>query len=170
MWANPVGIERAAWLDRSALRAILGLAVALIMAASPVLVGPAALRTEQPAAVWPSQPGAGGAAAEPAAASPGADVPADWWTAVQEDIRLAEYHATWQEGTALADLAAAYQAPNRAQNLRTYFTPQGIRIIPRAFEGEAPPWEWGLWRSACSRLRRRRWPPMATAWNWRAAR
>ncbi len=144
MSAYPVGIERASGLDRSVVRAILALAAALIVAASPALVGPAALSKDQAAAGRLSQPGAGGAAVEPAAASPGADVPADWRAAVQEDIRQAEYQVTWQEGTALADLAGAYQAPNRAQNLRTYFTPQGIRIVPRAFEGEAPPWEWGL--------------------------
>ena len=79
---------------------------------------------------------------EELAGLPGAD--ADWWTAVQEDIRQSEYRITWQERTYLPDLAAAYQAPNRAHNLRTYFTPAGIRVIPRTFEGETPPWEWGL--------------------------
>jgi hypothetical protein len=48
---------------------------------------------------------------------------------------------TWQEHTYLPDLAAAYQAPNRAQNLRTYFTPDGIRAIPRT---GSTAWEWGL--------------------------
>ena len=68
----------------------------------------------------------------------------DWWTAVQENIQREEYSVTWQEHTYLADLDAAYQAPNRAQNLRTYFTPQGIRVIPRVFDGDTPPWEWQL--------------------------
>ncbi|MGB7114944.1 MAG: integrin alpha, partial [Anaerolineales bacterium] len=75
-----------------------------------------------------------------------------WWAAVQEDIRQSEYHITWQEHIYLADLpatsaslgAGAYQAPNRAHNLRTYFAPAGVRLIPRVFEGETPPWEWGL--------------------------
>jgi hypothetical protein len=79
---------------------------------------------------------------------PSADVPpgtdAGWWATVQEDIRQSEYHVTWQERTYLADLPAAYQAPNRAHNLRTYFAPEGVRVIPRVFEGETPPWEWGL--------------------------
>jgi len=75
-------------------------------------------------------------------ALPGAN--ADWWHAVQEGIRQSEYDITWQERTYLADLAAAYQAPNRAHNLRTYFTSQGIRVIPRLFEGDRPPWEWDL--------------------------
>ena len=69
---------------------------------------------------------------------------AGWWTAAQEEIRQSEYQVTWQERTYLLDLAAAYQAPNRAQNLRTYFAPQGIRVIPRVFEGETPPWKWTL--------------------------
>ena len=93
------------------------------------------------------------AAGEPASgggseAVPAVDLPPGvspgWWAAVQEDIRRSEYHITWQERTYLEDLEAAYQVPNRAHNLRTYFTPQGIRVIPRVFEGESPPWEWGL--------------------------
>jgi hypothetical protein len=69
-------------------------------------------------------------------------VSSDWWTTAQENIRQSEYHITWQDHTALADLSAAYQAPNRAHNLRTYFTPDGIRVIPRS--AAAPDWEWGL--------------------------
>jgi K319L-like, PKD domain/FG-GAP repeat len=68
----------------------------------------------------------------------------DWWGATQENIRQSEYQVSWQEQTYLTDLLAAYQAPNRAHNLRTYFTPEGIRVIPRTFEGETPPWEWSL--------------------------
>ena len=69
-----------------------------------------------------------------------------WWSAVQEDIRRSEYHVTWQDQTYLPDLPAAYHAPNRAHNLRTYFTPEGPVVIPRAWpEGvETPPWRWGL--------------------------
>ena len=55
----------------------------------------------------------------------------DWYAAVQENIRQSEYHVTWQEQTGLPDLPAAYQAPNRAHNLRTYFDAEGIRIVPR---------------------------------------
>ena len=61
-------------------------------------------------------------------------VPAGWWAAVQQDIRQSEYEITWQESTrplAVPDVAAAYQAPNRAQGLRTYFTPEGIVVVPR---------------------------------------
>ncbi len=62
-----------------------------------------------------------------------------WWAGVQEAIRQSEYNITWQEGTFLPDLPQAYQAPNRAHNLRTYFTSTGIRIIPRA--EITPTWE-----------------------------
>jgi hypothetical protein len=59
------------------------------------------------------------------------DVDADWWSTVQENIRRSEYQITWQEQTYLADVPAAYQAPNRAHNLRTYFSPDGPIVIPR---------------------------------------
>ena len=59
-----------------------------------------------------------------------------------EDIRRSEYHITWQEGTYLRDVAAAYQTPNRYHNLRTYFTPSGIHVMRRT-ETE-PSWELGL--------------------------
>ena len=67
---------------------------------------------------------------------------ADWWATAQENIRQQEYHITWQERTELPliDMGGAYQAPNRANNLRTYFTEAGIVVIPR----HAPTWEWGL--------------------------
>ena len=67
---------------------------------------------------------------------------AGWWATAQEDIRHSEYHVTWQDSTYLPDVPAAYQAPNRAQGLRTYFTPDGLRIIPRT--EVTPSWDWGL--------------------------
>ena len=71
---------------------------------------------------------------------------ADWWSAVQEDIRKSEYQVTWQEQTYLEEIAAAYQAPNRAENLRTYFGSEGPIIIPRTWgeESNTPPWRWEL--------------------------
>ncbi|HSR35396.1 MAG TPA: integrin alpha, partial [Anaerolineae bacterium] len=71
-------------------------------------------------------------------------VNADWWSTVQQDIRRSEYYITWQEQTYLADVPAAHQAPNRAHNLRTYFTPGGPVVIPRVWteETDAPPWRW----------------------------
>ena len=79
-------------------------------------------------------------------------VSADWWQTTQQEIGRAEYLVTWQERTHLPDLAAAYHAPNRAQNLRTYFTPQGIRVIPRT--GDETTWQWGLALTAYGRTDR----------------
>ena len=64
----------------------------------------------------------------------------DWWAAVLEDIRVSEYNINWQEQTDLPEIKAAYQAPNRAHNLRTYFTPDGVKVIPRT----STDWNWGL--------------------------
>jgi len=55
----------------------------------------------------------------------------DWWAKVQKNIREQEYHVTYQENTSLIDIPEAYHAPNRAQNLRTYFTPEKIEIVSR---------------------------------------
>ena len=71
-----------------------------------------------------------------------ADPPSDWWQAVQEDIQRSEYHVSWQENTHLPNVSAAFSAPNRAHNLRTYFTSEGIRVVPRT--GDATAWQWGL--------------------------
>jgi hypothetical protein len=97
-----------------------------------------------PAAPPPSAEGGASLVADDQAEALPEGASSDWWGAVQEDIRQSEYHVTWQEQTNLEDVKAAYQAPNRAHNLRTYFTPSGIRLIPRVFEEDAPPWELGL--------------------------
>ena len=68
---------------------------------------------------------------DPLAEGAGLGTDAGWWAAVQEEIRQSEYEVTWQEHTYLTDLPAAYQAPNRAHNLRTYFEPTGIRVHDR---------------------------------------
>jgi PKD repeat protein len=65
----------------------------------------------------------------------------NWWATVQQDIHRSEYNITWQEPTDLADLPAAYQAPNRAQNLRLYVEPGGLRAMPRT--DLEPAWVWG---------------------------
>jgi hypothetical protein len=73
-------------------------------------------------------------------------VTSDWWAHIQQDLRQSEYNVTWQERTYLSDVLAAYQAPNRAHNLRTYFTPAGLFVIPRTWaeEIETPPWRIGI--------------------------
>jgi hypothetical protein len=57
---------------------------------------------------------------------------ADWWAAVQADLRRQEYHVTWQESPLAPGASAGYQAPNRAHNLRIGFNPTGIRLVERA--------------------------------------
>ena len=66
----------------------------------------------------------------------------NWWSAVQKEIRQSEYKITRLEKAGLPDLKGAYQAPNRAQNLRTYFTPAGIRLVRRT--ESVPSWQWSL--------------------------
>jgi hypothetical protein len=65
-----------------------------------------------------------------------------WMRTVQQNIQREEYFITWQDATPLQELKSAYQAPNRAQGFRTYFTEDGIRVVPRP--EEKPSWEWGL--------------------------
>ncbi len=71
-----------------------------------------------------------------------AGVSEDWWAQTQEYIQQSEYEISWQEPTYLPDLPAAYQASNRAQGLRIYFTSQGIRLISRA--ETTPTWQLGV--------------------------
>jgi hypothetical protein len=82
--------------------------------------------------------------AQDAQPDPTAGIPEDWWSQVRQQIIASEYYVTWQDWTYLPDLPAAYQAPNRAHNLRTYFIPQGPIVIPRVWpeEATAAPWRW----------------------------
>jgi hypothetical protein len=74
-----------------------------------------------------------------------ANVRADWWSAVQRNITQSEYQISCERGPTAAEAATGYQAPNRAQNFRTFFGADGIRVIPRAaHRDEAPAWEWRL--------------------------
>ncbi|MCX5770679.1 MAG: hypothetical protein NTZ09_10465, partial [Candidatus Hydrogenedentes bacterium] len=105
---------------------VLCVSFAAVLSASCLLAGPAA---------WAE------VAAAPAAAPP-AGVSADWWGQVQKDIAAGEYSVTWQDETVLPEVAGAYQAPNRAHDLRTYFTEAGPRVVRRT--SETPEWVWGL--------------------------
>ncbi len=67
---------------------------------------------------------------------------ASWWSDVQRQIEASEYEITWQDRAVLPDLDGAWQAPNRSQNLRLFFTEEGLRAIRRT-EVE-PTWELGL--------------------------
>ena len=63
-----------------------------------------------------------------------ANVPEDWFAQVQQQIAASEYHVSPQKGV--------FSAPNRAQDLRTYFTPEGPRVVRRTTEKSS--WSWGL--------------------------
>ena len=132
----------------------------LLLGSAPVTAAPALSTAEGPAlsevagAVGGSEVGGvhtlGEHSAE--AVTRPEDIPADWWAIVQEDIRRSEYHLRWQDETHLPGVPAAYQAPNRAHNLRTYFTTEGPVLIPRVWAGvETPPWRWGLRLTAWGR-------------------
>lgn len=54
-----------------------------------------------------------------------ADVSQNWCSGVRENIREQEYHISLQKD------GEGYQAPNRAQNLRTWFTSKGIKVVNR---------------------------------------
>jgi hypothetical protein len=60
-----------------------------------------------------------------------------------------EYQVTWQEHSAIPGAPAPYQAPNRAQDLRTYFYPSGPQVVRRT-EVE-PSWVWHYQLAAIGR-------------------
>lgn len=85
---------------------------------------------------WAAQDGSGA----PEQAQTGNGVGEQWLTAVQEQIRQTEYQISWQAETPLPDVAGAYQAPNRVHDFRTYFTGDGVRVVPR----QQADWRWSL--------------------------
>jgi hypothetical protein len=68
--------------------------------------------------------------------------PADWQARVQQQIAEAEYAVSCQERPLVPTVGPAWQAPNRAQAFRTYFTDGGPVVIPRT--EDVPSWRWGL--------------------------
>jgi hypothetical protein len=123
-------------MRRSIQPAVLSIFIALSLLISPVrsyvqAAGPAD-KVNAPAV--PSAPAFG----QPQNA-PGATP--DWLASVQEELKKQEYQVSWQENTGLPGGQSAYQAPNRMQEVRTYFTKQGIQMLPRQ-GGEG--WRWGL--------------------------
>src|SRR5262245_40031546 len=71
----------------------------------------------------------------------------DWLHTAKAEIARSEYEVTLQPSP-FEGLAEAYQAPNRAHDFRTYFTPKGIRVIPRTNPNG---WEWDLQLLAAGR-------------------
>ena len=89
-----------------------------------------------------------GSHAEPSAARPQAATE-HWLRALRQTLEAGEYHVSWSAETGLPALPAAYQAPNRAQNVRSYFTPQGALLVSRS--AAAPTWSVDLGLKAVGR-------------------
>ena len=85
-----------------------------------------------------------------------ADVSGDWLQAIQKQIADSEYELSWQDRPQVelgsASGPGAWHAPNREHGFRTYFTQNGIRLIPRV-SGDGPSWEFGLSLSGYGRGR-----------------
>ena len=64
------------------------------------------------------------------------------WSEIQKQIRDSEYELAPAEPGTREVPRTAWQALNRAQDLRVYFSEEGIQVVPRR-EPE-PSWEWGL--------------------------
>lgn len=92
-------------------------------------------------------PSSGFAHELPAAASK------SWWSAVQRDLSAREYFAGEPKRGVL-------QAPNRAQDLRTLFTADGVRLGPRT--DRAPSWNLGMTLLGLGRGDALEAPPAAT--------
>lgn len=108
----------------------------IVVAAATLLL--AAVSLAAAAERWAGHPAPAPAAGQ--ALPPGASQ--DWWSRVSADIKASEYHLSWAEQPVLKDLSPSFQAPNRANGFRTYFTETGIRLVPRT-ESE-PSWQLGL--------------------------
>ncbi len=73
-----------------------------------------------------------GGAFSAVAGTPGPqEASAEGMAAIQRIIHESEYHLSWQDQTVLQDLDQAWHAPNRAHNLRFYFTEGGLRVVDR---------------------------------------
>ena len=70
-----------------------------------------------------------------------AGVSGDWWPQARAYIRQAEYQPS-PITAGSADRSATMQAPNRAHNFRTIFSPEGVRVVPRT--ATDADWIWGL--------------------------
>src|SRR5262245_46447175 len=107
------------------------IAGSLIVAASPARAQGARPGAQ---AARPGQP--------PQTPQTGQTAPDGWYEKVQRDLAAREYEVSWQASPVVDDVEPSWQAPNRMHGFRTYFTADGIRVIPRT--EDAPAWRWGL--------------------------
>ena len=82
------------------------------------------------------------AAAPPASSQAAAVAPAGWLEQAQRNLAEREYEVSWQAKPVVDDLPSSWHAPNRAHGFRTYFTADGIHVVPRT--ESTPSWRWGL--------------------------
>jgi hypothetical protein len=123
------------------IRLFLPLLLIAVLALNPVffsqpgLAGPALQEEATPEAPPPQgEPGDLPAEGQPEDAPENSlpeGVSEEWWAQAQQYIELSEYELSWVEQSGLQGMEAAYQAPNRAHDMRTYFSPDGIRIVSR---------------------------------------
>ena len=71
------------------------------------------------------------------AATNDSSISSDWWSCARVQLEAEEYVASVA--------AAGLQAPNRANNLRTYFRDHGIEVVPRVRAEGGASWTWA-WR------------------------
>ncbi|MBN2384720.1 FG-GAP repeat protein [bacterium] len=69
-----------------------------------------------------------------------------WWQLVRGNIQDLEYHVSWQESIGLPGLEAAWHAPNRRHDLRTFFSDSGLTIVPRTEKADRWRFELSLQR------------------------
>ena len=86
-------------------------------------------------------------AVTPGSGPPAATIPRNWLSQVMSNIAASEYEIRWQPGV------GAYQAPNRAQNLRFTFLDDGFEVHPRTNAGPELDWQAALQVDAYGRAR-----------------
>ncbi len=74
--------------------------------------------------------------------SPSADLTDEEWASISERLRAAEYQATWQVPTGVDGVIEAWEAPNRANDLRILFAEDGVHVVPR--RETTPSWHWRM--------------------------
>ena len=68
----------------------------------------------------------------------------NWWANVQKDINNQEYHPSLQTQDSQGNtfVEPAWHFTNRANNLRSYISPEGWLLEPRESAGNESSWQW----------------------------
>ena len=62
---------------------------------------------------------------------------------IERETQDLEYQLSWQVAPQLKGVESAWQAANRAQGMRSFFTDDGLRVLPR-LESQAAHWQVGF--------------------------